>query len=151
MKRITLISIVLSLVLMFFSCGGKRSGGSLKPVVTPEALDPSVTDITLEAKGVGVIPKDVENSAQARLKGIRAAKMDAYRNLTEKVYGVRITGQTKVVDHVSKDDTIRGNVQGFIKNAQVKEEKIKPDGTCEVTLELYLGKKFAKIIMKGKR
>lgn len=148
MKKIISMSIVLTLVLMSISCiskGGGR-GGSLKTTLGNDEID-----MTITAEGEGVIPKNTENDDQARLLAIRAAKMDAYRNLTEKILGITLSSGTTIGEYMTTNDTIRGNVHGFIKNAQMDGPPKKLDGTYKVTLKLYLGQKFTKIIMQGRR
>jgi hypothetical protein len=148
MKKIISMSIVFTLILMSISCvskGGGR-GGSLKTTLGNDEID-----MTITAEGEGVIPKNTENEDQARLLAIRAAKMDAYRNLTEKISGITLSSGTTIGEYMTANDTIRGNVHGFIKNAQMDGPPKKIGGTYKVTLKLHLGRKFTKIIMKGRR
>ncbi len=139
MRKIALFSITLTVILAIVSCQS----------TTPKypTLNRDWSNITITATGEGAPPDDAENDAQARLMACRSARMDAYRNLTEKIYGVQISGNTCIRDYITRDDRIRSSVQGFIKKARVKETP-KKDGGCEVTIELFLGKKFAEIIMR---
>ena len=64
---------------------------------------------TLTATGYAVIdvqPSDI--AAQRRLLAIRAAKLDAYRGLTEQVYGQYLDSTTTVADMVVRSDSFRG-------------------------------------------
>lgn len=139
MRRITLISLTLIIILASFSC---QDTSPKHPT-----LNPDWSDITITAKGEGAPPDNAENDTQARLLACRAAKMDAYRNLAEKIYGIRVSGNTCVSEYITRGDTIASMVQGFIKKARVIETQ-KEDGSCEVIAEIYLGKKFVDIIMR---
>jgi hypothetical protein len=110
-------------------------------------LNPDWADITLRAKGMGAPPSNAENAAQAKLLARNAAKMDALRNLQEQIYGIQIESQTYVRDYITRSDEIRARTEGFIKKARIISEKENADGSYEVTVELFLGKKFADIIM----
>jgi hypothetical protein len=138
MKKIILISIVLLVLLMVSSC---------KKEYHP-TLKPEWAEITIRAKGIGAPPAEAANNAQARLLACRAAKMDAYRNMSEQIFGIQISSSTYVRDFVTENDEIRSRVQGFIKKARIINERENQDGSCEVTLELFLGKRFADIIMR---
>jgi hypothetical protein len=50
---------------------------------------------------------------------IKASKLEAYRELTEQVYGQKITAGTTVAGSVAQDDYLQSKVQGIIKGAQI--------------------------------
>ena len=50
---------------------------------------------------------------------IKASKLEAYSELTEKVYGQKITAGTTVAGSVAQDDYLQSKVQGIIKGAQI--------------------------------
>jgi hypothetical protein len=66
----------------------------------------------------------------------RAAQADAYRNLAERIRGVRIEGETTVQDFITKSDRIRTRVDALIRGAQVISSKELPDKTFEVVVEI---------------
>ena len=76
------------------------------------------------------------NINQKRLMAIRVARLDAMRDLTEQVHGLRLSAQTTVVDAVLQNDTTRASVDGTIRGARTV--RINPVGrdTYEVVLEL---------------
>jgi hypothetical protein len=91
----------------------------------------------VKVKGNGAEPSDPNmSSSEKMLMGKRAAKMDAYRNLTEEVYGVKIKSETTVKDFVTQSDEIKTKVSAFIQGARVVSEKKLSDGSHEVELEL---------------
>ena len=91
----------------------------------------------LTATGYAVV--SVQNHrlpAQQRLMAIRASKLDAYRGLTEQVYGQQLDARTTVADMVIQSDSFRARVEGVIYGARL--ESITPigDDTYETTLTL---------------
>jgi len=91
----------------------------------------------VRATGNGFEPDDPSLSpAEKSLLGIRAAKIDAIRNLAEEVYQVRITSKTVVRDFVVKSDDVRARVNTYVKGARVVSEKKLDDGRYQVELEI---------------
>jgi len=78
---------------------------------------------------------------------LRAAQVDAYRNLLEVVQGVRVDSETEVRDFTTTSDTIRAKVEGLVKGAQVVKRDYLSDGTVEVTLRMPLYGEFANTIL----
>ena len=113
-------------------------------VNTPEPAERPATTVTLverreslTATGYAVI--SVQNHrlpAQQRLLAIRAAKLDAYRSLTEQVYGLRIDATATVADMVVQNDTFRSRVEGVIHGATLVSITPTGDDTYETTLSL---------------
>lgn len=92
---------------------------------------------TIRATGYAVIStQNHKNPAQQRLMAIRASKLDAYRALTEQVYGQQLDATTTVAEMMITSDTFRTRVQGVIYGAVL--ESITPigDDTYETTLSL---------------
>ncbi|MDD8025792.1 MAG: LPP20 family lipoprotein [Acidobacteriota bacterium] len=111
-------------------------------------LNPNWADLTLRAIGNGAPPAQAVNAAQSRLMAKQAAETDAYRKLAQQVSGVHISSDTLVQDFITKSDRISSDVQSFIKGARVISSKENPDGSFEVVLELFLGKRFEIIVMR---
>ena len=75
---------------------------------------------TLTATGYAVIDvQPSDNAAQRRLLAIRAAKLDAYRGLTEQVYGQYLDATTTVADMVIRSDSFRARVEGVVYGANL--------------------------------
>jgi hypothetical protein len=97
----------------------------------------SEKNATMRATGYAVIStQNHKNGAQQRLMAIRASKLDAYRALTEQVYGQQLDATTTVAEMMITSDTFRTRVQGIIYGAVL--ESITPigDDTYETTLSL---------------
>lgn len=73
---------------------------------------------------------------QRKLMAMRAAKVDAYRNLAELVYGFSVDGRTTVADFVAQNDQARSWVSAFIRGARVTEVVQESDGNYRATVEL---------------
>jgi hypothetical protein len=105
----------------------------------PPAASPvtSFSGSVLRAKGFGVPPPEQDlTPAEKGLLAKRAGKLDALRNLAEQVYGVRITGDTLVRDFVTRSDDIRSRVFTYIQGARVVSERLQPDGSYQVEVEV---------------
>ena len=92
---------------------------------------------TLVATGYAVI--SVQNhklAAQQRLLAIRASKLDAYRALTEQVYGQHLDATTTVADMVVMNDTFRTRVEGVVYGAVLVSITPVGEDTYETTLSL---------------
>lgn len=92
---------------------------------------------SMTATGYAVI--SVQNHrlpAQQRLLAIRASKLDAYRALTEQVYGQYLDATTTVADMVVQSDSFRARVEGVIYGATLVSITPVGDDTYETTLSL---------------
>lgn len=83
---------------------------------------------------ISVQPSDVD--AQQRLLAIRASKLDAYRGLTEQVYGQYLDATTTVADMAVLSDTFRTQVEGVIYGAKVVSIAPVGEDTYETTMSL---------------
>lgn len=114
-----------------------KGAGSQTRVITSNPR-PTWASEVVQATGFGV-PRDGQTGTEARLMAERAAKLDAMRNLTEKVYGVYIDANTTVRDFVTEDDTILARIKQKLSGAeQVGEARYLPDGSVEVTVQMPL-------------
>ncbi|PKN35717.1 MAG: hypothetical protein CVU61_02535 [Deltaproteobacteria bacterium HGW-Deltaproteobacteria-19] len=101
----------------------------------------------IEAVGIGAPPEKYYGKPQARPMALRAAQVDAYRNLLEVTKGVQIDSQTTVKDFVTESDIIQASVSGLVKNAKVTNREYMSDGTVEVTVRMYMSGSFVRTIM----
>jgi hypothetical protein len=92
---------------------------------------------TMVATGYAVISiQHHRNPSQQRLLAIRASKLDAYRALTEQVYGQQLDATTTVADMTVQSDTFRARVEGVIYGATLVSITPVGDDTYETTLSL---------------
>ena len=90
----------------------------------------------LTATGYADIDAQSGNPSQQRILAIRASKIDAYRSLSEQIYGLYIDASTTVGDLVVQNDVIQSRVEGVIYGAEIESIKPISDNAYEVTLSL---------------
>ncbi|MCH5322399.1 MAG: LPP20 family lipoprotein [Helicobacter sp.] len=110
------------------------------PIITPSSI------IEISAVGMGVAPDTSYSPAQALALAKRAAIVDAYRQIGEKMYGIRVNAQDTVRDMVLKNSTVKTKLMAVIRNAEIVETVYK-DGLCQVSMELKLdGKRWYRVL-----
>ncbi|WP_457597374.1 LPP20 family lipoprotein [Hydrogenimonas sp.] len=85
--------------------------------------------------GQGVAPVNTVSPAQAKALAKRAAIADAYRQLGEKICGVRVEGRDLIRNMMISRSTVRTQIDAMIRNAKILDTKFK-DGLCEVEMEV---------------
>lgn len=103
----------------------------------------------IQAAGIGAPPDEAYGKPQARLLALRAAKIDALRNLLETVKGVHIDSTTRVKDFEVQKDVVMTRVEGLVRGARQVHVEYMPDGTVEVVMEIDLHGEFAKLTLPG--
>lgn len=102
----------------------------------------------IQSTGIGAPPQSSIGKPNARPMALRAAKVDAMRNLLEATKGVRVDSRTVVKDFIVLSDTILAEVNGVVRGAaMVGEPKYLSDGTIEVIMELTLYGNFSQVIL----
>ncbi|MEY3778104.1 MAG: hypothetical protein RL103_312 [Pseudomonadota bacterium] len=137
MKRSTVFLMALSMVALT----GCKSISLSMPTSSKDtsSLVPPVVEKreTITATGYAVVTvQNHKNPAQQRLMAIRASKLDAYRNLTEQVYGQQLDASSTVADMVVTNDTFRAKVEGVIYGARLVSITPVGEDTYETTLSL---------------
>ena len=95
-----------------------------------EPFTPSITAVGFSA--IAIQPS--KNLNQRRLMALRAAKLDAYRGLTEQIYGITLDGETTVAEAMLTSDKMSSAVRGTIMGA--KTVRIEPTGNDTYEVEL---------------
>ncbi len=101
----------------------------------------------IEALGIGAPPDRSIGKANARPMALRAAKIDAYRNLLEITKGVRVDSTTTVKDFTVESDVINTQVDGLVKGAVVVNQEYMSDGTVEVKVRMPLYGNLSQIMI----
>ncbi|MFD0857553.1 LPP20 family lipoprotein [Roseovarius aquimarinus] len=73
---------------------------------------------------------------EKRLMAIRAARMEALRDLTEQIHGISLDAQTTLRDEVLVSDAVRGIVAGEIRGARTLAITPKGEDGYSVTMAL---------------
>jgi len=87
--------------------------------------------------GEGIAPQNTVSPAQAMALAKRAAVADAYRQMAEKLYGVKINAKDTIKDAALYDSRIVSQVNGLVKNATIVENSFQ-DGLFKVRMELKM-------------
>lgn len=56
---------------------------------------------------------------EKQFKAMRASKLEAYKELSEQIYGLRVSGEMRLDDQRLSEDRTRGAVDGIIRAAEV--------------------------------
>jgi outer membrane protein FlgP len=125
--------------LLLTACSSFRSPPPPAKVQEPVSMITPMTEKRdlLTATGYAVISiQNHRNPAQQRLLAIRASKLDAYRALTEQVYGQQLDASTTVADMTVMSDSFRARVEGVIYGAVLVSITPVGDDTYETTMSL---------------
>lgn len=116
----------------------EMTAGVRPPAAPVSMIEPLIEKRdTLVATGYAVISvQKHSNPAQQRLMAIRASKLDAYRALTEQVYGQYLDSTTTVADMTVMSDTFRAKVEGVIYGAVLVSIAPVGEDTYETSLSL---------------
>lgn len=98
---------------------------------------PSNSSMRITVVGQGVAPTMTISPAQAYAMAKRAATVEAYRLIAEKVKGVRVEGKDVLRNMMIKSTDVNLYVSAMVRNANVVETKFE-NGLCEVEMEITL-------------
>lgn len=138
----------LMLALTLSGCGGfSNPFARMAPAAAPDleqtrqvmevTQTAAATVPTLQGVGYAVVSAQQGKSlTHRRLMAIRVARLEAMRELTEKIHGLSLSANTSVADAIVQSDTLRASVQGTIRGARTVRIEPKGTDTYEVILEL---------------
>jgi hypothetical protein len=106
--------------------------------VPGKAGDIDWTEQSVRATGIGALNPKLPPSAQ-RKNALRAAQLDAMRNMVETLNGVVLTSETTVENAMVASDVIKTRVEGIVKNFRfTAKPRYMSDGSVEVDMEMLL-------------
>ncbi len=123
------------LVLVLTACASTGGGNNRETGLEP---------ITVRVSGFGTYEDAGKDrlDPRKRLMARRASRMDAYRNLAERVYGTVIYGSSTVNDFVLRNDSFRTYVDTYLRGAKMVAVNEHSDGVIETVMELKLEPRF---------
>jgi len=128
----------------------KRTGlQNTKIILAEKTLASAPTYVAPTIKAVGfssIAVQQSKNLNQRRLMAIRAARLDAYRVLTEQIHGVQLDGQTTVAEAILTSDVLSSAVRGTIMGAETI--KIEPSGQDTYSVELSISQTHVDRLIK---
>ncbi|MDH5544958.1 MAG: LPP20 family lipoprotein [Gammaproteobacteria bacterium] len=110
-----------------------------------------VPSVRVRATGYGAPPKSFYSDPQRRLMAMRAAKVDAYRSLAERIRGVQIWGGTTLGDMVVEKDRFRVYIDTTLQGARVIAENPHEDGSYETTVEVNVDQRLLTATLPNSR
>ncbi|RJX71636.1 flagellar biosynthesis protein FlgP [Vibrio sinensis] len=77
------------------------------------------------------------NEEEKQVRAMRASKIDAYRELAEQVYGMRVSGRAELIDQRLGTEQTSGAVDGVIRGAEViRSYKVGDSYVTELRLDI---------------
>jgi hypothetical protein len=101
----------------------------------------------IQAKGIGIPPKEVAGNVDARSEALANAELDAFRKIFEIAKEVRIDGAAVVGDTALLDDAVLSKIENMAKNAKVIRKEYLTDGTVKIGMEMNLRGGFAQLVL----
>lgn len=119
MKKLFLLAVVLFMV-------GCQPLNNMRP------------DDFLTAVGYASIGEQIgRNEEEKQVRAMRASKIDAYRELAEQVYGMRVSGRADLKDQRLGTELTSGAVDGVIRGAEVvRSYKVGDSYVTELRLDI---------------
>ncbi len=122
----------LLLALLLFSAAGATQAVPVQEQI-PDAGTVDWSNRVVQATGVAI-------AGSGALPGqIRAAKLDALRQMIETLHGLRLNSETRVENLALSKDVIRTRIEGVVKNYELVGDPVyREDGSIEVTVQMRL-------------
>jgi len=128
-KQICQCAVIVFVASLFVGCASQGRNQDVYGLVQGQGI---------VASGYAVISSQHgDTPAQKRLMAIKASKLDAYRALTEQVYGQYVNATGTMVDMAITQDQMRSRVEGVIYGAKLVS--ITPIGSETYETKLALG------------
>ena len=132
--------LIATIIVLMISASITQAQWTTAPGAVAEANDFGLVDYSnreIIATGIGAVPPNAPNVGAARANAIRAAKVDALRNLVEAVKAVRVTSETTVSNNMVENDIVRTKVEAMVRGAQqVGDVKYLSDASVELTMSV---------------
>lgn len=98
-------------------------------------ISKSIHDKTIEALGCGALPGTM---GMKMLRAKRAAELDAYRLMAERIVGIKINSETSIANMCLQNDKVQSSLVAFLKGLKPTAINYTSDGSCAVTMQLKI-------------
>ena len=134
---------ILSLIFLFAGCAtttSSRQEMEIKKTNCVKNFDSEVcspVNIYITVTGKGTAPADENlNEVQRYLLSERAAIVDAYRKLAEKLQGFIVKTLTSSGNYIVNKDAVRVQAEAYIKGAEIVDIHHFENGICEAKVKI---------------
>jgi hypothetical protein len=110
-----------------------RADGTTETVAFDEKTELATENLTLEAMGNSAIPGSLGHQ---KIMAKRAAELDAYRRLAQRLMDIRIDSTTTVRDACLESDDLIASLSQLVKGAEPLSIRYLDDGSCEVKMSI---------------
>jgi hypothetical protein len=110
-----------------------RADGTSEMVDFDEKTELATEGKTLEAMGNAAIPGSLGHQ---KIMAKRAAELDAYRRLAQRLMDIRIDSETTVRDACLESDDLIASLSQLVKGAEPLSIRYLDDGSCEVKMSI---------------
>ena len=101
---------------------------------------------TIHVTGIGLAPENPNLSReQKKMMAERAAVVDGYRKILEKIGEIKVSSTTTIKNHITTNDTIEVKINGIVKGAKQTGVRHLKGGVAEVYMEVALGRQLYKM------
>jgi len=110
-----------------------RADGTSEMVDFDEKTELATEGKTLEAMGNAAIPGSLGHQ---KVMAKRAAELDAYRRLAQRLMDIRIDSETTIRDACLESDDLIASLSQLVKGAEPLSIRYLDDGSCEVKMSI---------------
>lgn len=110
-----------------------RADGTSETVAFDEKTELATQGKLLEVQGNAALPGTLGHQ---KVMAKRAAELDAYRKLAQRIMDIRIDSQTSVREACLESDEIVANLSQVLKGAEPTAIRYLDDGSCEVEMKI---------------
>ena len=110
-----------------------RADGSSETVAFDEKTELATEGKVLDVMGNAALPGSLGHQ---KIMAKRAAELDAYRRLAQRLMDIRIDSKTTVRDACLENDEIVASLSQLVKGAEPTSIRYLDDGSCEVELRV---------------
>lgn len=101
-----------------------------------ETIEPTEYPVLTAIGYAPIQAQQASDASRKQLMAIKASKLDAYRELTEQVYGQKVDGNQALANLILADSRLKSSVEGVIRGARVVKSYPVGEDTYATELEL---------------